>query len=84
MREKGGLGGAHGGKEDAYVTCSLSLLQYMHSSHHSQHGVGSPGGAVHAASVAHMTPTAVTYLLMVLYWRRMMECREQKVGRFVG
>jgi len=89
-------GSAHGlvhdlRREDSHLTCSMSLLQYMHSSHATQHGAASKGsgpgpgpgsGAGHsAAAVQQGAPTAVTHLTMALYWRRLMECREQKFWR---
>ena len=62
-------------REDAYLTCSLGLQQYLRSSHISHHGSTGHG---HTAAAP---LTSVTYLLMTLFWRRLMECREQKHWR---
>jgi hypothetical protein len=66
---------AQGFREDAPLTCSLSLHQYMHMSY--THAHGNMHGSSNTAAVSSTAPTSLNYLLIILYWRRIMECREE-------
>ena len=75
-----GTQGAQLSRDDAFLTCSLSVQQYLHNHLISQHDTAM-SSSTQSFQQQQRLPTSLSYLLMVLYWRRVMECREQKYWR---